>query len=65
MKRQSTSTYQAVEDEQERHNSAAEEDGGCQERTGVEKQRLCGSGRALLDAATEERQSVAADEQIG
>ena len=53
MKRQSTSTYQnqVVEDEQEQHKSAAEEDGGCQERTAVEEQRLCGSGRALLDAA--------------
>ena len=55
MKQQSTSTYQdqAVEDEQEWHNSAVEEDGGCQdqERTAVEEQRLCGSGRALLDAA--------------
>jgi len=31
MKLQSTSTYLAVEDEQERHkNSAAEDDGGCQ-----------------------------------
>jgi hypothetical protein len=37
MKQQSTSTCQAVEDEQERHSSAAEDDGGCQERTAVEK----------------------------
>ncbi len=65
MKWQSTSAYQAVEDEQEPHNSAAEDDGGCQERTLVEEQRLCGSGRALLDAAMEERQIRGSEDNSG
>ena len=56
MKRQSTSTYQAMEDEQEQHSSAAEDNGGCQKRTAVEEQRLCGSGKVLLDVATEDQQ---------
>jgi hypothetical protein len=64
MKQQSTSTYQVVDDEQEQHKSAVEDGGGCQERTVVEWQQLCGSGRALLDVATEEQQFMVADKRI-
>ena len=56
MKRQSTITYQAVEEEQEQRNSAAEDGSVCQEMTVLEEELLCGSGRLLLDEAMEERQ---------
>jgi hypothetical protein len=45
MKQQSTSNYQAAEEEQQ-CGSAVEDDGGCQVRTVMEEQRLCGRKRA-------------------
>ena len=67
MKRQSTSNYQVAEQEQQ-HNSAADNDGGCQERTMVEEQRLCGSGRAYIEHGNEgatNAKSMLVDKQLG
>jgi hypothetical protein len=65
MKHQSTSTYQVVNEEQEQHNSAAEDGGDCQERSVVEEELLCDSGRLLLDAAMEERKMPNPGRQMG
>jgi hypothetical protein len=65
MKQQSTSQFQVAEKEQQ-WGSTVEDDGGCQERTAVEEQQLCGSARAYAgcgDGGVTNAKSVLANKQ--
>jgi hypothetical protein len=66
MKQQSTSNCQVAEEEQQ-CNSAAGNDGGCQEKTAVEE-GLCCSGRAFIgrgDGGATNAKSMSANKQLG